>query len=119
MICQACRIEAPTKYVEFYQNMGFLIMRTHKSIKGNMCKKCINKYFFEFTLITIGIGWLGMISLIIAPIYVINNIVRYLMCLSLPPVPPNATVPQLNDEVVNRLTPFYNMLISRLNAKEP
>ena len=35
MICQACGVEAPTKYVEFYQNIGAIFMRFHKSIQGN------------------------------------------------------------------------------------
>jgi hypothetical protein len=31
-ICQACGCVAPTKYVEFYQNIGALVMRYHKSV---------------------------------------------------------------------------------------
>ena len=30
MICQSCGVEAPTKYVAFYQNIGMLVMRTHR-----------------------------------------------------------------------------------------
>ena len=44
-LCQACGVEAPTKYVEFHQNVGALVMRFHKSYKGHMCKSCIHKYF--------------------------------------------------------------------------
>ena len=29
--CQACRREAPVKYVEFYQNIGMLVMRQLRS----------------------------------------------------------------------------------------
>jgi hypothetical protein len=83
MNCQTCGTEAPTRYVEFHQNIGALVMRFHKSIKGNMCKSCINSYFWRFTLTTLAVGWLGVISLVLAPIFVINNVVRYLSCLSL------------------------------------
>ena len=41
IICQSCGIEAPAKYVEFYQNIGALIMLFDKWIKGNMCNRCI------------------------------------------------------------------------------
>jgi hypothetical protein len=43
--CQSCGVEAPTKYVEFYQNIGALFMRFSKSIKGILCKNCINHCF--------------------------------------------------------------------------
>jgi len=43
MICQACGVEAPTKQVEFRQNIGALIMRFHRTIKGQLCKSCVHK----------------------------------------------------------------------------
>ena|SRR3989344_7957613 len=81
--CQSCGIWAETKYVEFYQNIGVVVMRFHKSIKGNLCKRCINKYFWPYTLITIGVGWIGVISFLVAPFFVLNNIFRYLTSLGL------------------------------------
>lgn len=38
MICQSCGVEAPTKYVAFYQNIGALVMRFTRSAEGRMCK---------------------------------------------------------------------------------
>ena len=88
--CQACGRQAPSKYVEFYQNIGALVMRFHKSLKGNLCRQCIDKYFWEYTLYTLFLGWWGMISLIVTPFLLVNNIVRYLFCLGMPPVPADA-----------------------------
>ena len=65
--CQYCGLEAPTKYVEFYQNIGALVMRFPKSVKGNLCKHCINEVFWKFTLIDLVAGWWGVISFFITP----------------------------------------------------
>lgn len=118
MICQACGIEAPTKNVEFHQNIGALIMRFSKSIKGNLCKSCIHKHYWQFTAINLLLGWWGMISLIFTPIFLINNFVRYMLCLSMEPVPPGATMPELNDAVVARLKPHSQTIITRMNTGE-
>jgi hypothetical protein len=118
MICQGCGIEAPTKYVSFYQNIGALVMRFHRSIKGNLCKRCINKYFWEYTLITLGLGWWGMISFFLTPFFVINNVVRYLGALGLEAPPPDATRPELTDEAIEKLNPHADELIQRLGQKE-
>lgn len=75
--CQVCGSLTPTKYVEFYQNIGMLVMRQSSSIKGNLCKKCINREFKKRTLTTLFLGWWGMISFFLTPIYLINNIGRF------------------------------------------
>jgi hypothetical protein len=118
MICQSCGIEAPTKRVEFYQNIGALVLRFRKSIRGELCKSCIHKYFWRFTLITVAVGWLGVISLILAPIFAINNIVRYLACLPMRPVPPNAQRPQLTEAAMAALRPQTNAIAERVKARE-
>jgi len=82
--CQVCGTYAPVKYVEFHQNIGMLFRREHRYIKGNLCKNCINQTFWKFTLITLAVGWIGTISLIVAPFFILNNIFRYIMSLGLP-----------------------------------
>ena len=77
MICQLCGVEAATKYVEFYQNIGMLVMRQSRSIKDELCKKCINEYFTKFTLTTAAVGWFGMISMIVTPFFILNNVIRF------------------------------------------
>jgi hypothetical protein len=118
MICQCCGVEAPTKYVEFYQNIGALLVRFHKAVKGNLCKSCINKYFWEFTLINLTLGWWGTISFFLTPFLILNNLIRYLGTLKLPGVPVGATAPTLTQEVIDRLAPYTDELVSRLNGGE-
>lgn len=76
--CQICESLAPTKYVEFYENMGFILMRQHKNIKGRLCKTCINKHFWEMTTKTLFLGWWGTISFLVTPFYLLNNIGRFI-----------------------------------------
>lgn len=74
-ICEICGARKPTKKVEFHQNIGAFIMRFERHIDGNLCQKCINKFFWKFTLTTLAIGWLGLISFFVAPFYIISNII--------------------------------------------
>ena len=101
-VCQSCGVEAPTKYVEFYQNIGALFMRFSKSIKGNLCKDCINQYFWSFTGITLVLGWWGMISFFVTPFILLNNIVEYLGTLRLaPPAVTSILAVKMKDEKNN------------------
>ena len=118
MFCQRCGIEAPTKYVAFYQNIGALVMRFSRSMEGNLCKSCIHSTFWSFTGITLLVGWLGMISLILAPCFVLNNIFRYAFCLTMPGVPPGATAPTLTESDMERLEPHMEQFFTRLNSGE-
>jgi hypothetical protein len=76
--CQNCGRSASTKYVEFYQNIGVVIVRLTKSIKGHLCKDCIDKHFWQYTAITLFLGWWGIISFFTTPFILLNNIIRYL-----------------------------------------
>ena len=118
IICQSCGIEAPAKHVEFHQNIGALVMRYHKSVKGNLCKRCVHKNFWSLTGTTVAIGWLGTISIILAPCFVINNLVRYLGALGMPPVPPGATPPIVTDAVAQKLGPKIDEIFNRVNEGE-
>ncbi|HET6247872.1 MAG TPA: hypothetical protein VFE47_09250 [Tepidisphaeraceae bacterium] len=118
LICQGCGVEALAKYVEFHQNIGALIVRFNSSAKGNMCKRCVHAQFWKRTLVTAGIGWFGTLSFIIAPIFVIMNIVRYCSALGMPGVPAGATKPVLTPRAIAAIEPFSVELIDRLNRKE-
>lgn len=76
--CQICGSLAPTKQVEFNQNVGYVLARSYSSIKGRLCKNCINKEFKKRTLITLFFGWWGTISFFITPIYLIGNLFNFI-----------------------------------------
>jgi hypothetical protein len=115
MFCQCCGIEAPTKKTAFYQNIGVLVMRFSQSIEGNLCKNCIHKNFWKMTLTTLFLGWWGMISLIVTPFLLLNNVIRYLLALPMPPVPDDACVPSLTNKDREKIIPHLDSLIQRLN----
>ena len=117
MFCQCCGIEAPTKKTAFYQNIGALVMRFSRSIEGNLCKNCIHKNFWKMTLTTLILGWWGMISLIVTPFFLLNNVIRYLMALPMPPVPEDACVPSLTDQEREKIAPHLDSLFQRLNEE--
>ena len=119
MICQVCGVEAPTRHVEFHQNIGALVVRFSKSVRGQLCKSCINRHFWSMTGTTLVLGWWGLISLIVTPIFLVNNVVRYLLSLGMPSVPPGASPPTLTPEAVERIKPYYADLVARLNGGEP
>jgi len=118
MICQACGVEAPTKYVSFHQNIGMLVMRQSRSVSGNLCKSCIHSNFWQLTGITFFLGWWGAHSIIITPFLLLNNIGRYMFCLFMEPVPPGAQPPQLTDSDIEKLQPYVHEIFDRLGRDE-
>lgn len=116
LLCQSCGIEAPTKQVEFYQNIGALVVRFHKNVKGRLCKQCVHKHFWAMTGTTVAIGWLGYISLVIAPVFVLNNVFRYLFALPMPGVPVGARVPVVTNEMAAKIGPHYQTVVDRVNT---
>jgi hypothetical protein len=85
--CQGCGVVAPTHYVTFRQNIGALILRFRRSIKGHLCRNCINQHFASMTLITGLVGWFGVISFVLTPFILIGNLFGYLSSLSVKPNP--------------------------------
>jgi serine/threonine protein kinase len=81
--CYLCRRPAPTEYVKFYQNIGLLWRRRYRIIEGRLCKQCINGNFWKMTLITFFLGWYGVISCILTPFYLLNNIVRFILTIGM------------------------------------
>lgn len=60
------------------------LTRRSASIEGNLCRRCISKYFKSYTLTTLFLGWWGVISFVVTPFILLNNITRYVAALSLP-----------------------------------
>jgi len=117
MICESCGIEAPTKYVELYQNIGLVILNIHESIKGNFCRTCIMVFCRKYTLVTVTAGWWGIFGIVLTPMFLLNNTVRYLISRRLPPVPFNEVPPKLTDDVINKLNLRSEEIIARLNSR--
>ena len=74
--CQSCGGPGPTTHTAFRQNIGAVVMRFTKTIEGELCRSCVRKHFTETTLITVAVGWLGMVSILVAPVFVVLNVVN-------------------------------------------
>jgi len=77
--CDSCGVRAPTKYAAFHQHIGAIVLMFHQRYRGNLCRDCIDNVFRRTTLTTLGLGWWGMISMIVTPCVLIHNVVRYFM----------------------------------------
>jgi hypothetical protein len=75
--CEACRRVAPLRHARFMQNIGVVILRFPRTIDGNLCKHCIDKYFFRFTGTTMLLGWFGVISFFYSAFSIPSNIVNW------------------------------------------
>jgi hypothetical protein len=118
MICQSCGVEAPTRKVFFVQHIGAIVMFFHKRIGGLFCRDCVNKYFREYFLMTLVLGWWGIISVFATPVVLLIDIINYFRAWTLEPVPAGATVPVLTDDAIRRISPLSGDLIRRLNTDE-
>lgn len=75
--CEACRRVAPLRHARFMQNIGAVVLRFPRTIEGELCKHCIDKYFFRFTGTTMLLGWWGILSFFYSAFSVPSNIANW------------------------------------------
>lgn len=75
--CDSCGRTGPVANAEFRQHIGALVVRFQKSVGGDLCAGCVSNYFWKFTAVTALVGWCGVISFFMAPIFVVLNIVNF------------------------------------------
>jgi hypothetical protein len=76
-----------------------LVARQWKKIDGDLCRPCIRKYFRSYTLTTLFLGWWGLISVVVTPFILINNVYQYFHTSGLPE--PELTSGQLGSRIQN------------------
>lgn len=76
--CQRCGNMRQTAHVTFHRNVGMLFIRRTYKLEGNLCKSCVRKHFGEFMVKNLVLGWWGTISLIMTPIYGVQNVASYI-----------------------------------------
>jgi hypothetical protein len=80
MRCISCGRRGPARDVIFYMNIGMVVARMTYTHEGPTCSGCIHGIFWKYTLTTLAIGWLGIVSLFIAPFILIGNTFVYCTC---------------------------------------
>jgi hypothetical protein len=76
--CQTCGSIAPTKYMALYSNIGMILGWRQESVKANLCKRCIDHYFWKYTLINLTLGWWSIVSFFTTIFSLLNNTIRYI-----------------------------------------
>jgi hypothetical protein len=82
--CDACGAYAPVQNATYHQNTGMLVMRQHRRAGGALCRRCHSRIFWRLSLHTFLLGWWGTISLILTPLFLINNIALFVSSQTLP-----------------------------------
>src|SRR5262249_30266434 len=75
--CQNCFAVAEVKEVVLMQNIGALVVRFHKILRGRLCRECIRENFYKMTAITVLLGWWGVISFFFTLVAIPTNIVQF------------------------------------------
>jgi hypothetical protein len=71
--CQLCQQMRATRSVSFHRNVGMLVARKKYSINGELCKPCIHRKIWEFQGKNLPLGPWGYISLVMTPIFLLQN----------------------------------------------
>ena len=71
--CQMCKQMRSVATISFHRNVGMVVARRTYTLRGELCKSCMNRAYREFTWRNFVQGWWGMISLVITPIYFLMN----------------------------------------------
>ncbi len=76
--CESCGRHAPLMKVHLMQNIGMVVMRQHKVVQGQLCKRCIREKGWKMTLTTLVFGWWGVISFFFTWIILPTNLFQLL-----------------------------------------
>lgn len=77
-VCKCCGKEGPTANVRIIKQVGMLIARQQTTLEGRICKSCISENARNFSLVTLLLGWWGLISFFLTPFVLIGNFIAYL-----------------------------------------
>jgi hypothetical protein len=82
--CQLCGRAAATKQVTLMRNIGCVVLRFPRTIRGALCRHCIDKYFWEYTTVSFFLGWWGIISFFTTLVAIPANVVAFFGSRNLP-----------------------------------
>lgn len=82
--CELCGRAAETSQVGFTRNIGAIFLNFSRTTHGNMCRFCVERYFWRYTVVSLLFGWWGVTSFFVNAVWVPINIACYLRCLGLP-----------------------------------
>jgi hypothetical protein len=84
--CDSCHRRAPVVHAHYYQNTGMLVMRRWSQVEGQLCRDCSYRFGARMTGHNLVLGWWGTISMIVTPLFILNNAAYLFATLTLPTV---------------------------------
>ena len=75
--CSRCGVRARTRSVEFHECYGFLVVSFERSVKGELCARCLRRAYVRCTLVTLSSGLWGVISCALTPGILVANTLFY------------------------------------------
>jgi hypothetical protein len=114
--CRSCGQFATLREAEFGMNIGLLVARLPRTMHGPMCLPCIHQTFWWYTLITLFLGWWGIISFIVAPFILILNVFHYCRALLSRPhlAEPAVSAPPPSEAILEKLRLCRQEMFQRL-----
>jgi hypothetical protein len=83
--CDLCKRSAQVDYVTLEQNIGLLVFRIPKRLRGYLCRTCSAHVFWRMTLVTFFLGWWGVISFFVTFVVLYRNVATFVRTRALLP----------------------------------
>jgi hypothetical protein len=79
--CERCGRARNTQLVLFKANVSYFFRRTYSETSGCFCFPCTTLHFVAFEMTTLFFTWWGIIGMIVGPLYLLHNVMEYMMAL--------------------------------------
>jgi hypothetical protein len=76
-LCTRCGQNSPTRYAEFRQVIGLLVLVFSRASGGNLCRGCARKLFVRTTIVNLTLGMCSVVSVFAIPLVVLRNVKVY------------------------------------------
>jgi hypothetical protein len=77
--CSRCGRTEYTQHLVFKQNVSYFFARKERQFSSDLCFSCASKTFASVELTTLFGTWWGMIGFWLGPLYVVHNLVEYII----------------------------------------
>ncbi len=91
-----------------------MVIWIQRGIEARLCKNCIRKAFWRYSLSTLALGWWGVPAVFLTPVILAINLVQLLATRRLEPVPDNAQALELTPAALQELERRTDAVLDRI-----
>src|SRR5262249_3880640 len=77
--CSRCGRTRCTQHAVFKQNVSYFFGRKERQFSGDLCFSCVSRTFARVELTTLFGTWWGIIGFWLGPLYIVHNLVEYII----------------------------------------